>query len=216
MPELVYHGWSCFTLTTARGLKTVFDPNWTKPFGRPSAGPAAFADADLCLVTHGHFDHIQDVPGLMKDSRMALAASPEVCRFLRETHGSPADRMRELEIDQSIIGWNGPDRHDVRMGTLDRRHREDVRGAARGESDAVPLHFSNPYDARRMGFTVNLDNGLRVTWRSRERSSTTRGRSRRRRSFFIRGVSCSSPSHGLLRLHRAALEPTRRVRRGRP
>jgi len=27
MPELVYHGWSCFTLTTVRGLKLVFDPN---------------------------------------------------------------------------------------------------------------------------------------------------------------------------------------------
>jgi L-ascorbate metabolism protein UlaG (beta-lactamase superfamily) len=88
MPELVYHGWSCFTLTTARGLKTVFDPNWTKPFGRPSAGPAAFADADLCLVTHGHFDHIQDVPGLMKDSRMALAASPRSAASCARPTGS--------------------------------------------------------------------------------------------------------------------------------
>ena len=39
MPELVYHGWSCFTLTTLRGLKLVFDPNWTNPFGRPHTGP---------------------------------------------------------------------------------------------------------------------------------------------------------------------------------
>ncbi len=55
MPELVYHGWSCFTLTTLSGLTIVFDPNWTNPFGRRSLGPAAFADADLCLVTPGHF-----------------------------------------------------------------------------------------------------------------------------------------------------------------
>jgi L-ascorbate metabolism protein UlaG (beta-lactamase superfamily) len=57
--ELVYHGWSCFTLVTARG-RLVFDPNWTNPFGRPHTGPASFADAELCLATHGHFDHIQD------------------------------------------------------------------------------------------------------------------------------------------------------------
>jgi hypothetical protein len=124
--------------------------------------------------------------------------------------------MRELEIDQSIIGWNG-----LTVTTFEWEHWIVDSGkmfAARPEAKAMlsGLHFSNPYDARRMGFTVHLDNGLRVTWRSRERSSTTRGRSRRRRSFFIRGVSCSSPSHGLLRLHRAALEPTRRVRRGRP
>jgi len=98
--------WACFTLTTVRGLKLVFDPNWTNPLGRSSTGPSAFTDADLCLVTHGHFDHVQDVPGLMKDSRMALAASPEVCRFLRETHGIAAGRMRELEMDPAL-DWTG-------------------------------------------------------------------------------------------------------------
>lgn len=163
MPELVYHGWSCFTLTTVRGLKLVFDPNWTNPFGRPSAGPSAFTDADLCLVTHGHFDHIQDVPGLMKDSRMALAASREVCRFLRETHGIPAERMRELEIDQAL-DWNG-----LTVTTFEWEHRiVDTTKMFEARPDAKAmlsgLYFSNPYDARRMGFTVRLEDGLRVTY----------------------------------------------------
>jgi len=163
MPELVYHGWSCFTLTTVRGLKIVFDPNWTNPFGRPSTGPAAFADADLCLVTHGHFDHIQDVPGLMKDSRMTLAAPPEVCRFLRETHGIPADRMQELDMDQSL-DWKG-----LTVTTFEWEHRivdTTTMFAARPEAKGTlsGLYLSNPYDARRMGFTVRLEHGLRVTY----------------------------------------------------
>jgi len=54
-------------------------PNYTNPFGPASASADAFGDAELCLVTHGHFDHIQDVPALMKASRMSLVASPEVC-----------------------------------------------------------------------------------------------------------------------------------------
>src|SRR3989454_12841920 len=161
--ELVYHGWSCFTLATARGRTLVFDPNWTNPFGRPHGGPASFADADLCLVTHGHFDHIQDVPALMKASRMALVASPEVCRFLRETHGLPADRMRALEMDEAIE-WNG-----LTVTTFEWDHRivdTATMFAARPEAKAMlsGLYLGNPYDARRMGFTIHLEDGRRLTY----------------------------------------------------
>ena len=160
--ELVYHGWSCFTLATARG-RLVFDPNWTNPFGRPHTGPASFADADLCLVTHGHFDHIQDVPALMKASRMALVASPEVCRFLRETHGLPADRMRALEMDEAIE-WNG-----LTVTTFEWDHRivdTATMFAARPEAKAMlsGLYLGNPYDSRRMGFTIGLEDGRRLTY----------------------------------------------------
>jgi len=95
-------------LATVRALKPVFDPNWTNPFGQPSTGPSAFTDADLCLATHAHFDHIQDVPGLMKDSRMAPAASSEVCRFLRETHGIAAGRMRDSRWTRRSTGTGSP------------------------------------------------------------------------------------------------------------
>src|SRR5437899_2158330 len=161
--ELVYHGWSCFTLATVRGRTLVFDPNWTNPFGRPHAEPASFADADLCLVTHGHFDHIQDVPALMKASRMALVASPEVCRFLRETHGLPADRMRALEMDEAIE-WNG-----LTVTTFEWDHRivdTATMFAARPEAKAMlsGLYLGNPYDARRMGFTILLEDGRRLTY----------------------------------------------------
>jgi hypothetical protein len=44
----------------------------------------------------------------MKASRVTLVGSPEVCRFLRETHGIPADRMRELEMDQASSGTGSP------------------------------------------------------------------------------------------------------------
>ena len=106
MPKLVYHGWSCFTLTTVRGLKLVFDPNWTNPFGQPSTGPSAFTDADLCLATHGHFDHIQDVPGLNEGlthraSRLVRGLSLP-SRNSRDRGGLDA----RLEMDQAL-DWSG-------------------------------------------------------------------------------------------------------------
>jgi L-ascorbate metabolism protein UlaG (beta-lactamase superfamily) len=160
--ELTYHGWSCFTLKTPGGRTLVFDPNWTNPFGSPLAAPEAFAEVDLCLVTHGHFDHIQDVPALMRRTRTTLVASPEVCRFLRDTHGIAAHRAREIELDRSLE-WNG-----LRVTTFEWDHRiVDTKKmfAARPEAKAQlsGLHFSNPYDARRMGFTVTLEDGRRVT-----------------------------------------------------
>jgi len=160
--ELVYHGWSCFTVATGGGRKLVFDPNWTNPFGRPYAGPASFADAELCLVTHGHFDHIQDVPGLMKGSRMGLVASPEVCRFLRDTHGIRADRLREVDLDQALE-WNG-----LTVTTFEWDHRivdTAKMFAVRPEAKAMlaGLYFANPYDARRMGFTIRFEDGRRLT-----------------------------------------------------
>jgi len=178
--ELVYYGWSCFTLVTARG-RLVFDPNWTNPFGRPHTGPASFADAELCLVTHGAFDHIRDVPALMKSSHMALV-------------GSTTFEWEHRIIDTAKMF------------------------AARPEAKAIlsGLYFANPYDARRMGFTILLEDGRRLTYycesfndqtrfdrvravAERDRrtswwrgpSSTTRGRSRRRPSFALAGP-CSS------------------------
>src|SRR5213593_4919008 len=66
-------------------------------------------------------------------------------------------------MDQSL-DWNG-----LRVTTFEWEHRIVDTGkmfAARPEAKAMlsGLYFSNPYDARRMGFTVRLENGLRVTY----------------------------------------------------
>ncbi len=160
--RLRYFGWSTFTLTTLAGHKLIFDPNHTNPFGASLASPAALADAELCLVTHGHFDHIQDVPALMKTSGMLLVGSPEVCRFLRDTHGLPTARLHEMEMDETWH-WNG-----LTLTTFEWDHRlvdTAKMFAARPEAKALltGVYFANPYDARRMGFTVTLEDGRRVT-----------------------------------------------------
>jgi hypothetical protein len=184
-------------------------------------------------VTHGHFDHIQDVPGLMKDSRMALAAPPEVCRFLRETHGIPADRMRELEMDQAL-DWSG-----LTVTTFEWEHRigdTTKMFAARPEAKAMlsGLYFADPYDARRMGFTVRLEDGRRVTYyceRFNDQTRFDRVRAvgeRDRPDVVVAGAQLDYPRQVaeaaailrprrlvLFHRHRTSLTVARRVRRDR-
>ena len=51
-------------------------------------------DADLCLVTHGHFDHATSAPDIVKASKKedcAVAAGFEVTLFYQKYHGLNED-----------------------------------------------------------------------------------------------------------------------------
>jgi len=160
--ELTYHGWSCFTLKTPGGRTLVFDPNWTNPFGSPLAAPEAFAEVDLCLVTHGHFDHIQDVPALMRRTRTTLVARRRCAAFSATRTASPRTaRARSSSTDRSSGTASASRRSSGTTGSWTPRKMFAARPEAKAQLSG--LHFSNPYDARRMGFTVTLEDGRRVT-----------------------------------------------------
>ena len=57
--------------------------------------PSEFADTDYIFVSHGHFDHIMDVPRLMRSNR-AVAFFPAGSLSLFLKHGIEEKRLRPL------------------------------------------------------------------------------------------------------------------------
>lgn len=70
------------------GYRIVFDPFLgmpldEEPFRREKLA-AKFRTADAVLVTHGHFDHIYDIPYLYNNSDKEIYATETPCKTLRE------------------------------------------------------------------------------------------------------------------------------------
>lgn len=60
-----------------------------------SSRAAALKSAGAVLVTHGHFDHIYDIPTLFRDSRAAIYATRTPCDTLKN-RGVPEDRLHMI------------------------------------------------------------------------------------------------------------------------
>jgi L-ascorbate metabolism protein UlaG (beta-lactamase superfamily) len=65
---------------------------------RQELQPADFSSADAILVTHGHFDHVYDVPSIAHASGCRVCASPTVCRRLYGK-GVGTDQLEVVEDD---------------------------------------------------------------------------------------------------------------------
>ena len=71
----------------SEGYRLVFDPFLgmplkTDPVLRASMS-GAFRSADAVLVTHGHFDHIRDIPRIYQNSDIEIYATKTPCKTLR-------------------------------------------------------------------------------------------------------------------------------------
>lgn len=67
------------------GKTLLIDPYLTRnprAFPRQGLRPDDFRHAEAVLVTHGHFDHIADVPEIVRLSGCQVFASSSVCRIL--------------------------------------------------------------------------------------------------------------------------------------
>lgn len=79
------------------GYRIVFDPFLGIPIQdslcRRKLRAVKFRTADAVLVTHGHFDHILDIPRLYKDSDVKIYATLTPCKTLID-HGVDKDKLR--------------------------------------------------------------------------------------------------------------------------
>ena len=80
--EIFYYGQSCF-MVTIDGSKILFDPFITN---NPKA-PKVDIDTikpDFILVSHGHFDHVDDVVAIAKNSGAKVISNIEIAKWLGE------------------------------------------------------------------------------------------------------------------------------------
>lgn len=94
--KLCWFSTAAFTLRS--GETTVaFDPFLGLPLGKrwPDLTGTAFRDASAVFVTHGHVDHILEIPALLAGSKVPVYATGTPCRTLRK-HGVSPDRLRRI------------------------------------------------------------------------------------------------------------------------
>lgn len=56
---------------------------------------------DFILVTHAHYDHLMDVPAVVKNTGAIVLGSPSACQIL-EVCGVPTDNLRKIRVGDRI------------------------------------------------------------------------------------------------------------------
>ncbi|MGD9146512.1 MAG: MBL fold metallo-hydrolase, partial [Anaerolineae bacterium] len=94
-------------------------PAWKLWLGRVTPDRTLIAEriqrCDLLLVTHAHFDHIMDVPEIVRNTGAVAAGSPNSCKLL-EALGVSQNKIQEVHGgDQIFVG-------EVRIEVRQARH----------------------------------------------------------------------------------------------
>lgn len=89
----------------------VIDPYFTRfplrkaLFGRVQPHREIVAEkikrCDFVLITHAHFDHLMDVPDVVRNTGAQVFGSPNACRLLNVC-GVPDDRIREIKAGDKL------------------------------------------------------------------------------------------------------------------
>ena len=82
--NLTWLGHNCWLVETGEA-KLLLDPFLDQSPTAPVK--AAQVGADYILVSHGHFDHIDDAAPIARRTGATVIAAFEVCAWLQKTHG---------------------------------------------------------------------------------------------------------------------------------
>ena len=100
--KLRWFSTAAFTLTEGEAT-LAFDPFLGLPLGKrwPELNGSVFREAAAVFVTHGHVDHILEIPALLSGSDAPIFATAAPCRTL-EKHGVSPDRLRIIRPGDSV------------------------------------------------------------------------------------------------------------------
>lgn len=92
--RLTWYGHAAFRIDTPSGKVLLVDPwitNPTNPTGKDDL--AKLTQADLILITHGHFDHVGDAVAIAKQTKAKLVTTFDLGRAIVGELGFPKDRL---------------------------------------------------------------------------------------------------------------------------
>lgn len=99
--KLLYFGHSCFLVTLpplCGGVRLLFDPFLTNnPAAREAGVDRCEPDTDYVLISHGHYDHVDDAVRVLVRTKATAIASYEVCHWLQK-HGVPEAQLHQMNI----------------------------------------------------------------------------------------------------------------------
>ncbi len=103
--KIKWLGAAAFEIVTEGGTTIHFDPYLDRrKRWEPEQVPVMSIDikkSDLILVTHGHFDHLEDGPTIMQNTHAKLVATCEVCNWVEKEYSFSKDRFIPLEHGES-------------------------------------------------------------------------------------------------------------------
>jgi L-ascorbate metabolism protein UlaG (beta-lactamase superfamily) len=137
--SVTWVGHGTFVLRSPGGRTIVVDP-WIN--GNPSCPPhfAPIDRADLILVTHGHFDHVNDVAPIAKRTGAAVVGIFELCQWLA---GKGVEKTAGMNKggSQEFFG--------IRVTMVDAKHSSSF------SEDGVTTYLGEA-----AGFVLRFENGL--------------------------------------------------------
>jgi len=100
-----WHGNATLKLTAENGTSIVFDPFFSR---NPNIKPFELKDIEnvsAILVTHGHFDHVADLPFISSKLRKEIYAPEEVAHNLSSRLGVPVEFLHNADYgNETQIG----------------------------------------------------------------------------------------------------------------
>jgi L-ascorbate metabolism protein UlaG (beta-lactamase superfamily) len=139
--SITWLGHGTFVLRSPGGKTIVMDP-WLD--GNPSCPPglASIDEADLILVTHGHFDHVHDAAAVAKKTGATVVGIFELCQWL-STKGVEKTSGMNKGGTQEFFG--------IRVTMVDARH-----------SSSYTDEGGITYLGEAAGYVLRFENGLTV------------------------------------------------------
>jgi len=139
--SITWLGHGTFLLRSPGGRRIVVDP-WLE--GNPSYPPglAPIREADLILVTHGHFDHVHDAAAVAANTGATVVGIFELCQWLA-TKGVERTSGMNKGGTQELCG--------IRITMVDAKHSSSY------TDDGVITYLGEA-----AGYVLRFENGLTV------------------------------------------------------